>query len=412
MREEEIGRGGMRKESGEIDRACALRQRRLNRRSDNWHSPITSNCITAPPSIPSLSLVRIDRSLDMISSNRLASPRLRTHVHKLQLMQLVSRALYKKKENAQLVFLQGGKDFNLKHLQGALCELLSEGASATAYKFILQSDSTLFVKELKGVELEEAEFHRMVEQIGSFRDDKYVVPPMAYYYSLDKKLLVYKCLPKSSLSVVLHGYPRHTPYHYQRRFSIALSVARALSYIHAAGPTSSHGHINSSNILLTNSYEARVTGHGLATLVGLVPSSHACISGYMAPEVTDLRKFSQKADVYSFGVLLLELLTGKDPTQILLNEGIDLPRWVQSVAQSDWTSKVFDRKWLCYGKVKKIEEMEQLVQLAIDCVAQHPDSRPHIADVADRIEDIMWPGNNREGRLTINIESDASPQSN
>ncbi|KAH7861904.1 hypothetical protein Vadar_032444 [Vaccinium darrowii] len=88
--------------------------------------------------------------------------------------------------------------------------------------------------------------------------------------------------------------------------------------------------------------------------------------GYRAPEVTDARKISQKANVYSFGVLLLELLTGKAPTHSLLNEErVDLPRWVQSVVREEWSSEVFDPELLRYQSVEK--EMVDLLQLAVDC---------------------------------------------
>ncbi|AQK44100.1 Putative kinase-like protein TMKL1 [Zea mays] len=83
-----------------------------------------------------------------------------------------------------------------------------------------------------------------------------------------------------------------------------------------------HGNIRSSNIPLSRNVDGRVSDHGLARLVGVV--------GYRAPEVvTDPRRTSQKADLYGFGVLLLELLTGKAPTHAVLqhDEGVDLPRW-------------------------------------------------------------------------------------
>jgi serine/threonine protein kinase len=113
------------------------------------------------------------------------------------------------------------------------------------------------------------------------------------------------------------------------------------------------------------------------------------VAGYRAPEVTDPRKVSQKADVYSFGVLLLELLTGKAPTHTVLNEdGVDLPRWVQSIASEEWTTEVFDRNLQSYDDGNVDEEMVQLLQIGTDCVAKNPDSRPSMPEVVRRIEEI------------------------
>lgn len=178
-----------------------------------------------------------------------------------------------------------------------------------------------------------------------------------------------------------------TPLNWETRTGIALAAARGLEYIHSTSPSASHGNIKSSNILLTKSYEARVSDHGLALLVGSATPS-ARVAGYRAPEVTDPRKVSQKADVYSFGVLLLELLTGKAPAQALMNEeGVDLPRWVQSVVREEWTAEVFDVELLRYQNVE--EDMVQLLQLAIDCVAHYPDKRPSMPEVVVRIDEIQ-----------------------
>ena len=91
--------------------------------------------------------------------------------------------------------------------------------------------------------------------------------------------------------------------------------------------------------------------------------------------------------MYSFGVLLLELVTGKAPSQAALNdEGVDLPRWVQSVNGSEWGSEVFDMELRRHQTGE--EPLAQLVLLAMDCVAQVPDARPSMAHVVMRIEEI------------------------
>ncbi|KAH7859941.1 hypothetical protein Vadar_007327 [Vaccinium darrowii] len=82
------------------------------------------------------------------------------------------------------------------------------------------------------------------------------------------------------------------------------------------------------------------------------------------------------------------MLTGKAPTHALLNEeGVDLPRWVQSVVREEWSFEVFDPELLRYQSVE--EEMVDLLQLAVDCVAQYPDNRPSMAEVNSRIEEIF-----------------------
>uniref|UniRef100_A0A804UKB6 Protein kinase domain-containing protein n=1 Tax=Zea mays TaxID=4577 RepID=A0A804UKB6_MAIZE len=269
--------------------------------------------------------------------------------------------------------------FDLEDLLRASAEVLGKGAFGTAYKAVMENGSAVAVKRLKDVDLPEPEFRERIAAIGAVQHEL-VVPLRAYYFSKDEKLLVYDYMSMGSLSALLHGNRAsgRTPLDWETRSAIALAAARGVAHIHSTGPTASHGNIKSSNVLLTKNYEARVSDHGLPTLVG--PSfSPTRVSGYRAPEVTDIRRVSQKADVYSFGVLLLELLTGKAPTHAVVNEeGLDLPRWVQSV--------VFDQELLRYQNVE--EEMVQLLQLAIDCSAQHPDRRPAMSEVATRIDEI------------------------
>ncbi|KAL2342326.1 hypothetical protein Fmac_003611 [Flemingia macrophylla] len=288
----------------------------------------------------------------------------------------------------KLVFFgNSSRAFDLEDLLKASAEVLGKGTFGTAYKAVLESGPVVAVKRLKDVTISEKEFKEKIEAVGAM-DHQSLVPLRAYYFSRDEKLLVYDYMPMGSLSALLHGNKGagRTPLNWEVRSGIALGAARGIEYLHSRGPNVSHGNIKSSNILLTKSYDARVSDFGLAHLVG--PSSTPNrVAGYRAPEVTDPRKVSQKADVYSFGVLLLELLTGKAPTHALLNEeGVDLPRWVQSVVREEWTSEVFDLELLRYQNVE--EEMVQLLQLAVDCAAQYPDKRPSMSEVVRSIEEL------------------------
>ncbi|KAJ6812053.1 putative inactive receptor kinase [Iris pallida] len=316
----------------------------------------------------------------------------------------------------KLVFFgEGGKgEFDLEDLLRASAEVLGKGTFGTAYKAVLETGVVVAVKRLKDVTLGEREFREKVERVGAMNHPN-LVPLKAYYFSKDEKLMVYEYMPLGSLSALLHGNrgSGSAPLNWEIRSAIALGAARGLAYIHSTGLSSSHGNIKSSNILLGKSnMDARVSDHGLAQLAESSSSSMpARAAGYRAPEVTDPRRVSQKADVYSFGVLLLELLTGKAPAQAVLNEeGTDLPRWVQSVVREEWASEVFDAELLRDQNVE--EEMVQLLQLAVDCAAEYPDSRPSMAEVVGKIEDIRQSslrvaaadGGENESRRTDSID--------
>ncbi|CAI9276232.1 unnamed protein product [Lactuca saligna] len=311
----------------------------------------------------------------------------------------------------KLVFFKKNKElgkFDLEDLLRASAEVLGKGTFGTAYKAVLEMGFAVAVKRLKDVTMADKEFREKIEGVGAM-DHENLVPLRAYYCNGEEKLLVYDYMPMGSLSALLHGNrgAGRTPLNWETRSAIALGAARGITYLHVQGPTVSHGNIKSSNILLTTTYESRVSDFGLAQLVGPI-STPTRIDGYRAPEVTDIRKISQKADVYSFGVLLLELLTGKAPTHALLNEeGVDLPRWVQSVVREEWTSEVFDLELLRYQNVE--DDMVQLLQLAIECCAQYPDKRPLMSDVMSQIEELCRSNGvqEREGNLSSDIVSDS-----
>eukprot|EP01018_Ginkgo_biloba_P011828 Gb_25455 [translate_table: standard] len=293
-------------------------------------------------------------------------------------------------ERSKLVFFDRKKQFELEDLLRASAEMLGKGSFGTAYKAVLDDGCVVAVKRLKDVSPSgKKEFEQHMELIGKLRHPN-IVRLRAYYYAKEEKLLVYDYLPNGSLYSLLHGNrgPGRTPLDWTTRISLVLGAARGLAYIHEEYGSLKipHGNIKSSNVLLDKNGNACISDFGLALLLNSTNASSRVV-GYRAPEQNETKKLSQKADVYSFGVLLLEILTGKAPVQYYSQEeGVDLPKWVQSIVREEWTAEVFDLELMRYKNIE--EEMVSMLQIALTCVSQSPEQRPRMSDVVKLIEDI------------------------
>ncbi|XP_030540402.1 probable inactive receptor kinase At5g58300 [Rhodamnia argentea] len=296
-------------------------------------------------------------------------------------------------EKNKLVFFDGcSYNFDLEDLLRASAEVLGKGSYGTAYKAILEEGTTLVVKRLREVAAGKKEFEQQMELVGKVGRHANVVPLRAYYYSKDEKLLVYDYMPYGSLFVHLHGDrgSGRTPLDWDSRMKISLGTAKAIAHIHSEpGAKCVHGNIKSLNVFLTQDHDGCVSDVGLTPLMNFSAITPRVI-GYYAPEVIESRKVTQKSDVYSFGVLLLEMLTGKTPLNHPGHDDVvDLPRWVRSVVREEWTAEVFDVELLKYENVE--EEMVQMLQIALTCVAKVPDTRPKMDEVVRMIEEVREP---------------------
>lgn len=167
---------------------------------------------------------------------------------------------------------------------------------------------------------------------------------------------------------------------WKHRLSIAGGIAKGLNFIHEkSGDHESipHGNLKLSNILLDEKDSPLISEYGLSRFQD--PSKGCLLSskGYTAPE----KSLTEKGDVFSFGVILLELLTGKTVEKT----EIDLPKWVRAIIREEWTGEVFDK-----GVAKAAKQWAfPVLNVALKCVSHSPEDRPTMAEVLEKIEEVM-----------------------
>ncbi|KAL5975649.1 hypothetical protein ACLOJK_019975 [Asimina triloba] len=313
-------------------------------------------------------------------------------------------------EKNKLVFFSDGvASFDLEDLLRASAEVLGKGSMGTSYKAVLEEGTMVVVKRLKEVFVSKREFELQMEMVGKVEHEN-VVRLRAFYFSKDEKLLVLDFVEGGSLSAVLHGSKGagRTQLDWAQRKKIAIAAGHGLAHLHVARKMV-HGNLKSSNVLLGESpagpgpSAAQVSDYGLHTLCGASTPPNR-VPGYRAPEVTDPRRSTFKSDVYSYGVLLLELLTGKAPTLAMVGEDeFDLPRWVRSVVREEWTAEVFDRELVREGPTVE-EEMVEVLQIAMACVSTVPDQRPAAHEAVRRLEKVGGRASGGAGESTVSAD--------
>ncbi|CAO2162820.1 unnamed protein product [Urochloa humidicola] len=234
----------------------------------------------------------------------------------------------------------------------------------------------------------------------------------AYYYAPDEKLLIYDYLPNGSLHSALHGGPTAspTPLPWSVRLSIVQGAARGLAYLHECSPRRYvHGCIKSTKILLDEELRAHVSGFGLARLVA---GAHKAAAGgggssskklgsaacalrggavsYVAPELrapggAPAAAATQKGDVFAFGVVLLEAVTGREPAEG--EGGMDLEAWVRRAFKEERPlSEVVDPTLL--GEVHAKKQVLAVFHVALGCTEPDPEMRPRMRAVAESLDRI------------------------
>ncbi|XP_027354950.1 receptor protein-tyrosine kinase CEPR1 [Abrus precatorius] len=272
--------------------------------------------------------------------------------------------------------------------------IMGHGGSGTVYKIELKSGDIVAVKRLwsrksKDSALEDRLFvdkalKAEVETLGSIRH-KNIVKLYCCFSSLDCSLLVYEYMPNGNLWDSLHeGW---IILDWPTRYRIALGIAQGLAYLHhdLVLPII-HRDIKSTNILLDVDYQPKVADFGIAKVLqarGGKDSTTTVIAGtygYLAPEHAYSSRATTKCDVYSFGVILMELLTGKKPVEAGFGENRNIVFWVSNKVEGKEGARpteVFDSRLCCSFK----DDMIKVLRIAIRCTYKAPSCRPTMKEV-------------------------------
>ncbi|ESW21366.1 hypothetical protein PHAVU_005G064700 [Phaseolus vulgaris] len=268
-------------------------------------------------------------------------------------------------------------------------DIIGSGGYGVVYGLKLDESTALAVKKLnRGTAERDKGFERELEAMADIKH-RNILTLHGYYTAQHYNLLIYELMPNGSLDSFLHGRSRDKKFlDWPTRYRIAAGAARGISYLHHdCIPRIIHRDIKSSNILLDENMDARVSDFGLATLMQPnkthVSTLVAGTFGYLAPEYFDTGRATLKGDVYSFGVVLLELLTGKKPSdEAFMEEGTMLVTWVKAVVRENKEDLVLDSS---LGSCS-MQEVNKVFNIAMMCLEPDPLKRPTMGDVVKMLD--------------------------
>ncbi|KAL2337679.1 hypothetical protein Fmac_012125 [Flemingia macrophylla] len=289
----------------------------------------------------------------------------------------------------KLVHFDGPFVFTADDLLCATAEIMGKSAYGTAYKATLEDGNQVSVKRLREKTTKgQKEFETEVAALGKIRHPNLLALRAYYLGPKGEKLLVFDYMTKGSLASFLHARGPEIVIEWPTRMKITIGVTRGLCYLHSQ-ENIVHGNITSSNILLDEQTEAHITDFGLSRLMTTSANTNIIATagslGYNAPELAKTKKPNTKTDVYSLGVIMLELLTGKPPGEP--TNGMDLPQWVASIVKEEWTNEVFDLE-LMRDAPAIGDELLNTLKLALHCVDPSPVARPEVQQVLQQLEEI------------------------
>lgn len=273
--------------------------------------------------------------------------------------------------------------------------LIGQGGFGYVYKGVLPNGKEIAVKQLKlGSGQGEREFQAEVDIISRVHH-RHLVSLVGYCIAGMQRMLVYDFVPNKTLEHHLHG--KGLPVmDFPTRLKIALGSAKGLAYLHEdCHPRIIHRDIKAANILLDNKFEAMVADFGLAKL-NSDNNTHVSTRvmgtfGYLAPEYASSGKLTEKSDVFSFGVMLLELITGRRPvdnTHVYMEDS--LVDWARPLFGRALSSEYFDE--LVDPRLENnynAMEMQRLIACAAACVRHSARRRPKMSQIVRALEGDM-----------------------
>lgn len=300
--------------------------------------------------------------------------------------------------------------------------LIGKGGSSQVYRGCLPDGKELAVKILKPSDDVLKEFVLEIEIITTLHH-KNIISLLGFCFEDGNLLLVYDFLSRGSLEENLHGNKKNPlVFGWTERYKVAMGVAEALEYLHnnSDGQRVIHRDVKSSNVLLSEDFEPQLSDFGLAKWASTTSSHITCTDvagtfGYLAPEYFMYGKVNDKIDVYAFGVVLLELLSGRKPISGDYPKGQEsLIMWASPILNGGKVSQLLDPS---LGDNYDHEEMERMVLAATLCIRRAPRARPQMSLVSKLLqgdaEVVKW------AKLEVNaletpetVDDDACPPSN